>query len=323
MTELRTVAIVGAGKAGLQHARAAKAAGLSVVAHASRSASSDRSRAFSSEFPESKHYSIDNLAICDGADLTILAVPPDVAHRVSADFIRRSQKLLIEKPVALTTLRVRELLAVEQESNCHVVVGYNRRSYPLVRRIQDLLIEDHPTNVEVVIVEDIDYLRNTKREYLHSSYLRHGSAAHFLDLVQFLFGSVLINEIKVSRSRSVIEFVDFFFRAVTHSGIPITVSIDAGDRGRRGLNILTTYNRQLHLSPLETLSITSIASMASSDSKSLQDPEICPTSYCDSFEVQLRNLANGATGSLHRLSDSLRLSILIDELERASEILSQ
>jgi len=318
MTEIRTVAVVGAGRAGLQHARAAELNGVRVVAHASRGVDSERSRAFRREFPESKPFSMDDVSICEQADLVVLSVPPDVTHRVAPGFIRASRRILIEKPAALTTHRIRELVQAERESGCDVVVGYNRRCYPLVAEICDVLRADPPTQVNVAIVEDMSYVRSSKSSDLQSSYLRHGSATHFLDLVQFLVGPFSVREIRASKSQCDESFVDLAIRAFGESGVSINISIDADDRSRRGLEISTVGGCRIHLSPLENLSIAYSPppkdASATESSKSLESPN----SYTDSFVRQFRKVVKGDTSALHRLNDSLRLSIVVDELELAS-----
>ena len=320
MTEIRTVAIVGVGRAGLQHARAAKSNGLHVVAHASKTKNSERSSAFSREIPESKPYSVDDLSICDCADLVILAVPPNVTDDLAAAFIHASQRILIEKPAALTTSRLRELAQAEKESKRDVVVGYNRRSYPLVSHLRDLLHDDTPTHVDVTVVEDMAHIRSTKSADLHSSYLRHGSATHFLDLVQFLFGEFSLYEVQTQQSPIDKGFVDFSFRAVSTSGVSIKVSIDAGDRTRRGLEISTTRGHCVHLAPLERMSIARNGTTKDYSSPEGQEILGWPNSYLDSFVIQLRKIITGDVGTLHRLNDSLKLSMLFDELEIASSL---
>jgi predicted dehydrogenase len=318
MADIRSVAIVGVGRAGLQHARAAQINGIRVVAHASRSIDSESSQAFRIEFPESKPFSIGDPSICEHADLVVLSVPPDVTHRVASGFIESSQQILIEKPAALSTCRIRELLSAERESGCVVAVGYNRRSYPLVLRVRDILQNDPPTQVDVTIVEDMDYVRSTKNSMLQFLYLRHGSSNHFLDLLQFLVGTISIREIRMSKSARYEGFIDFSFSARCGSGAHLNVSIDAGDRSRRGLRILTSSGCRIDLSPLEHLSITPRST--TDDVVGFESAETLdrPDSYAESFVLQLRKIAIGDTDSLHRLSDSLRLSMVVDELELAS-----
>jgi len=139
-----------------------------------------------------------------------------------------------------------------------------------------------------------------------------------LDLVQFLFGQISILEIAVSRSRNEPSFLDYSIHAVSHSGVSINLTIDAGDRRRRGLEIATLSGRRVQLSPLEQLSISR---GSSSHTLSAAEPELLdenPTSYADSFVTQLQRMVNDDLSALHRMSDSLMLSELVDALEVAS-----
>jgi len=253
-----------------------------------------------------------------GADLVILALPPEITHEVAADFIRVSPCLVIEKPAALTTTRIRELVRIEETSKNSVIVGYNRRGYPLVSRIREVLSVDPPSHVDVVVVEDMSHVHSTKSQALRASYLRHSSSTHFLDLVQFLFGPISMREISVSRSRIEPGFLDYSIRAVGRSGVSINVTIDAGDRRRRGFSISTVSGRRVQLAPLEHLSIIQGDLMGSSDISEPEESCDCLTSYSDSFVIQLRKIVNSDLGTLHRLDDSLKLSQIVDELEVAS-----
>lgn len=312
------MAIIGVGRAGLQHARAAELNGIRVVAHASRSADSERSQAFRAEFPESKPFLVEAPDICGISDLVVISVPPEVTHRIASRFIRASRRVLIEKPAALTSKRIQEFLVAERESGSDVMVGYNRRSYPLVTRVREILQIDPPTQLDVTIVEDLEYLRARKSSALQFSYLRYGSASHFLDLLQFLVGIPSMREIRLRKSVFHEGFTDISFHSVSGSGTSIKVSIDAGDRSRRGLTISTASGSRLHLSPLEHLTVS--PNFETKDIFGFESREnlYYPNSYYDSFVLQLRKIATGNTGTLHRLDDSLRLSLLIDELELAS-----
>lgn len=318
MKSVRSIAVVGLGRAGLLHAKAARSIGLEVVSHASLSRHSPRSIEFQREFPDSREFEANDHSICETAHLVVLATPPNVTHNVVSQYLGRSPKLLVEKPVALTTARINELCRLADASGAKVVVGYNRRSYPAISRVDQILQNDPPVSVQVQIVEDIQHVKASKANDLHSAYLRHGSAAHFLDLVHHLFGVVEIDSIDVVSSTSEQGFLDYRFAGRCGRGASIVGSIDAGERSRRGLNIVTRTGRKIHLSPLDRISISQpVTDLPGGTAHSAEVIEYVD-SHFESFRTQLLRIFNWEAESLHTVQDSLCLSKLIDAFEVVS-----
>ena len=306
MSELRTVAIVGVGRAGLQHARAAAALGLEVSAYASESANSTRAQAFVAEFPQARRLGLDSTELCNAADLVVVALPPEVTHEVVLQLVKDCRHLLVEKPLALSTSRIASIAEAVAKSGCRVTVGYNRRVYPAVRRLREVLATDSPRTAEVTIVEDLDFIKRTKGVMAKDGYLRHGASTHMLDLSQSLFGRHDPTMVRASLSSINEGFVDYEFDSVGTTGVRIKTTIDAGDRSRRGIRIRTSGGRMLELSPLERLRI---------EDAGFDYPE----SYTASFREQMQCVIENRVEHLHGIGDSLTLSKIIDDLEVASE----
>jgi len=315
---VQSIAIVGLGRAGLLHAKAARSIGLEVVSHASLSRHSPRSIEFQREFPDSRAFGANDFSICETAQLVVLATPPSVTHQVVSEYLRRCPWLLVEKPLALTTARIHELCRLGDASGAKVVVGYNRRSYPAISRVNEILLNDPPVSVQVQIVEDMQHVKASKSDDLHSVYLRHGSAAHFLDLVQYLFGVLEIDSMDIASTTGELGFIDYRFAGRCGRGASIVGSIDAGERSRRGLKILTRAGRNIHLSPLDRVSISHPET--DRPSRTAQNVEVTEysDSHFESFKTQLFRVVNGEAESLHDMRDSLDLSKLIDAFEVVS-----
>lgn len=318
MKVTRSVAIVGLGRAGLLHAKSAQSVGLKVVSHASLSQNSPRSIEFQREFPDSRQFAANDHSICETADLVVLATPPNVTHDIVSEYFGRSSQLLVEKPVALTTQRIHELGGLAFASGAKVLVGYNRRSYPAIAVIDEILRDDPPVSVEVRIVEDMQHVKASKSDSLQAAYLRHGSAAHFLDLVQYLFGYLAVESIEISCSKHDLGFFDYEFAGRCGHDVSIVGSIDAGDRSRRGLRFVTRTGREIHLSPLDRLTISQPGSDNSRKTAHPVEAREFPDSYVKSFKTQMLRIVTGEENGLHTLHDSLRLSQLIDAFEVVS-----
>jgi predicted dehydrogenase len=306
MSELRKVAIIGVGRAGLQHARAALALGLEVSAYSSLSEHSTRAQAFARQFPQARRLELESSELGVSADLVVVALPPEVTHEVVLSLVKNSRNLLVEKPLALSTSRIKQIAEAAAASGCKVTVGYNRRVYPAVQRVRQALLSDPARTAEVTIVEDIDFIKRTKGLMAKDGYLRHGASAHMLDLVQSLFGLHEPAMVRASLSNVAEGFVDYEFESVGTTGVRVKATIDAGDRSRRGIQIVTSSGRVLLLAPLERLHIGD----ATFD---------YPESYTESFVDQMRCIIENRVEDLHGIGDSMRLSKLVDALEVASK----
>jgi hypothetical protein len=127
-----------------------------------------------------------------------------------------------------------------------------------------------------------------------------------LDLSQTLFGIHDPEIVRASLSSVNKDFVDYEFESVGTMSLRVRTTIDAGDRSRRGIQIVTSSGRALVLAPLERLRIED----------SIFD---YPESYSASFLEQMRCITQSRVEHLHGISDSLTLSKLVDALEVASK----
>jgi predicted dehydrogenase len=318
MSALRTVAILGVGRAGLQHAQAAAAVGLEVCAFTSRTVNSERAQAFAAEFPGARRFNLDDAELCTAADLLVVALPPDVTHDTVPFLAKNGRRLLVEKPLALSTSRIEEIARIAMSSGCKVTVGYNRRLYPAVLRLREVLTSDPPRTAEVTIVEDLDFISRTKGAALTGGYLRHGASTHMLDLSLFLFGQQRITRLHATPARDARGFFDYEVTSTSDRDTLVTTTIDAGNRSRRGIRIVTESGRELRLSPLENLYLGPVLNPSVSGAETMESSFERPTSYVDSFIDQLKLVVKDEVSQLHGVKDSLVLSRFVERLELAS-----
>lgn len=313
-TPLETVAIAGCGRAGKLHARAAQELGLRVVAHSTTSVNSTSATEFSKLFPGSRWLALDQDAICAVADLVVLALPPAVCDQQAEAFIKSQRHLLIEKPLSLSSARIRETLKEHAPDSTKVTVGYNRRAFPLVQEVKHLLTSDPLRWAEVTVVEDVEFLLRSKREVGGDAYLRVGSAAHLLDLVRYLFGVRKPETVRASKSDSFDWFTCFDITTSASNGAEVKIRIDDGDRSRRGIRLETQGGFLVDLKPLERLHIRRQDMVADHTERILERPD----SFTLSFANQLRYFLAADTSVLHTCRDSLQLSEFVDQLKVVS-----
>jgi len=318
VSEISTIAIAGCGRAGKLHAVAAAKLGLSIVAHSATSDLSSSASQFADLHPKSRWLPLNPDVLCDIADLVVIALPPEVCHRVVGDFISRGRPLLVEKPLALNTDHLSMILKTRTSQGVPVAVGYNRRFYPLIQVVRQQLRQDPIRWAEVTIVEDVDHLLKTKGDVGSSSYLRVGSASHVLDLCRYLFGTGLPQSIERHRSVTHDWFVCYHFTLVADNGSEVRVSVDDVGRDRRGIRIGTQGGKIIELRPLDRLVIRD-SGESGSQTVGIAEEINRADSYTSSFIDQLDGLKRGDLTTIHVGEDSLHLSRVIDCLEVASD----
>lgn len=314
MTEIKTVAIAGCGRAGRLHAEAAMELGLTVVAHSTTTELTASAKAFASLCPDSRWVTLDANVLCEAADLVILALPPEVCHRVVNDFVSQGRPMLVEKPLALDTNHILEIQQTLSSRGSRLAVGYNRRFYPLVQSVRQEFDQDPITWAEVNIVEDVDHLLRTKGETGAGSYLRVGAATHLLDLCRHMFGTGQPTAIQRHRSEENDWFVRYQITLLASNGAEVRVHIDDVGRENRGIRVGTRSGKVLQMRPLERLRVQAPTDSAITNVIEASEKER-PDSYRVSFRRQLSAFLRADVTTLHSCYDSLYLSRVIDCLE--------
>lgn len=260
---------------------------------------------------------LDASLLCEAANLVVLALPPEVCHRVVTEFAAQGRPLLVEKPLALDTSHILETQETLSSRGTRLAVGYNRRFYPLVQSVLREVDQDPIKWAEINIVEDVDHLLRTKGTTGASSYLRVGAAAHLLDLCRHMFGTGQPKSIQPSRSDENDWFVRFRITLLANNGAEVVVNIDDKGRENRGIRIGTRSGKVLELRPLERLRIQLPKDSATAKVIEASETER-PDSYRTSFHRQLNAFLESDSTTLHTCEESLHLSRVIDCLEEVA-----
>lgn len=97
-----------------------------------------RAQAVASAF-DVRDYLCDYHEILNEVDAAIVAVPHHLHHSVSMDFLVKGVHVLCEKPLAVTTVEAREMVAQAQESGVTLCVNNTRRLFPSFLKVKELL----------------------------------------------------------------------------------------------------------------------------------------------------------------------------------------
>jgi predicted dehydrogenase len=129
-----TIALCGAGMISMIHAIAAEAAGLPIVAVASRSSERATERA-----EQIGCRSIPYSDLPAGAAVVVVATPPALHAQHTIAALSAGATVLVEKPLATTLAQADAIVDAERGADGHVVYAENQAFAPVVRRAMSLI----------------------------------------------------------------------------------------------------------------------------------------------------------------------------------------
>lgn len=182
---------IGCGGAARHHADVVRALGHQIYAVAAR-ANSPNIDSFAHDYEVSRKFSDWGEMLSHGKpDALIMATSWENTELIAKEIIQAGLPVLVEKPVALSSRKVKEILAEVGEVQGRVMIGYNRRFYDFVPRLKKM-IGSHPL-VSVELDCPDSYQGNVERygERLRDNILLY-KTSHCLDLLTYLLGGVQI-----------------------------------------------------------------------------------------------------------------------------------
>ncbi|MBI4256638.1 Gfo/Idh/MocA family oxidoreductase [Candidatus Uhrbacteria bacterium] len=182
---------IGCGSAARSHADVVRALGHQIYAVAAR-ANSLNIDSFVHDYRVSRKFSDWGEMLLHGRpDALIVATSWENTELVAKEIIQARLPVLIEKPLALSSRKIKDILAEVGEVQGRVMVGYNRRFYDFIPRLKEM-IASHPL-ISVELNCPDSYRDNVKRhgEKLRENILLY-KTSHWLDLLIYLLGRVQI-----------------------------------------------------------------------------------------------------------------------------------
>jgi len=184
---------IGCGNAARHHADVVKALGHQIYAVSAR-VSSPNIDSFGRDYSVSRKFSDWREMLVHGKlDALLMATSWEQTELIAKDVIQAGVPVLIEKPLALSSVKVKEILSDTRAFQDQVMVGYSRRFYDFIPRLEDI-IGSHPL-ISVGLNCPDSFQDNLKRygEMLREHILIY-KTSHWLDLLMYLLGSVEIVE---------------------------------------------------------------------------------------------------------------------------------
>jgi len=181
-------AIIGTGRMANEHAKVIKALGHNIKCIFNRS-NINKTDVFRKKFDcERAVVYYDDIAEKINQNLIdaiVVAVTWTETEKIIESLIKFGIPILVEKPVCLTSERMKEVIA--NNNTKHVMVGYNRRFYPFIKKIKEELENNDLISVEVSLPEKLNKYKEQGVQMLDEYPLLY-SASHAIDLLLYLTG---------------------------------------------------------------------------------------------------------------------------------------
>ncbi len=135
----------------------------------------------------------DRLFIDDATDALVIAT----RHNNHAEFVLKALKakkhIYVEKPLCLTIKELDKIEAAYSDSKV-LMVGFNRRFAPQVKKIKNLLLDTTGPKAIVMTINAGAIVKDHWTQNLEVGGGRIvGEACHFIDLLRFLIGKIITN----------------------------------------------------------------------------------------------------------------------------------
>lgn len=316
MVLLKKLAIIGAGPIIPFHIQAARGVGLKVE-HISSSPNSPSLKQFAIEHKINNYYmnSQDLLLKESEWDGIVIACQSKYLSEYLKSALKTGKPILVEKPVTLTSQEIEEIGL----DHTNVLVGYNRRFYPVIADLKNKIKEMSPVFATIEIPEKIDFTSDLKS--LNPLVL---NSVHMFDLTHYLFGELkLISITHLKKQATTITFTSPKNHLVQmilnyNASANFSITVDSGSRRfmLKPLEMLTIFD-QMHVNqptksmPVKTYSPIQISQVQTDDKASIFKPGFYY--QYEEFHSMLKgqNVANGAT--LRDAYNALKIAEIVSE----------
>ncbi len=181
-----SIGLLGAGRIGKVHAAAiANTPNARLVAVAD--AFPEAAQALADQYGATVR-SIDEIMADASIDAIFITTPTDMHSDLIEQGARAGKKIFCEKPIDLDVQRVRDCLAVVEETGALLMVGFNRRFDPNFRGVRDTIDSGAIGDVEMISITSRDPGPPPVSYMERSGGLFKDMTIHDFDMARFLLG---------------------------------------------------------------------------------------------------------------------------------------
>jgi len=246
--------LIGCGKISKFHADAITALDHKIVGVTARPGSKNI-ESFSKNYRISHtYYDTKEMVRVQKPDALIVAVSWDQTENIIRDIISTGIPCLIEKPIALNTDKLQEIMKGTQSLHEGVMVGYNRRFYDFIPIIQQALKENELVSIELNFPEVIETLIKSKSPKVAKHILIYMSS-HWLDLLRFLIGEVKVAWMKkkVNKQEGYVEAYNGILESIKYE---VPIHLQANFNAPSNTSMTFNFRDSIYrLSPMEILTV--------------------------------------------------------------------
>ena len=247
------IGVLGTGKMGVQHARAAVSLGCLISAGSARKRDSESWEAFQRHFPEARFVEPEYLIDDPGIDAIISCLPWNVTHAWLPSLLRSPKPILIEKPIALDSETLIRAASHPDAKLQNKLVGFNRRYYETVGRVAERIGHGGLKAVFATISEEMKrHVQNHGPAII--PHVLAFSSAHTLDLLYYLLGPLTISDM-VAHAEKEYPGARSYNGLLKVAGLPVLLALNIGDPTQAGIRFLFEDGTTWVLAPLERLSV--------------------------------------------------------------------
>lgn len=178
--------LLGAGRIGKVHARAISGdpkARLAAVADAFPQAANDLAGAYGCDVR-----TIDDIEAAADIDAVVICTPTDTHADLIERFARAGKAIFCEKPIDLSLQRVKDCLAVVEETGATLMVGFNRRFDPHFGAVRKAIDDGAIGEVEMVNITSRDPGPPPFDYIPRSGGIFRDMTIHDFDMARFMLG---------------------------------------------------------------------------------------------------------------------------------------
>jgi len=186
-------------------------------------------------------------------DAIISCLPWNITETWLPELLATEKPVLIEKPIALSSVALISALPSCSSYPHNKYVGYNRRFYKTVQILKNRVAKGGVKTVEITIPENIYGLSSTYGPEIIDNILTY-SSSHTLDIAVHILGK--IHPVKIYGTPGTgycKRFLSISGILETEHGCPVYLSIMGDNPAPMGIRIYFYDQTTWHLSPLERL----------------------------------------------------------------------
>ena len=243
------IGFIGCGSIAHFHAEALIELGIKISAVSSRPNSPNISQ-FSKKYNIKNKYSQwEKMVQMENLDALWVVVSWHQMDSLLIPLIQTGIPLFLEKPVALSSKKIKEAIDSHAITNQYIQIGYNRRFYPFIEKIRSLITSEGLRTILVEIPESVDSNDNKL-----ASNLWFVNSSHVVDLLYFFLGPLIL-KYKNNKSHSNSTYPSSFNAILeTEDSVPVHLTAEWNSSNNFGITFFVD-NKRIVLKPLEMVSI--------------------------------------------------------------------